>query len=416
MHNGLPVHDSTEEATEDFSTTTNNLEEVIRHEQRPWWFKDGIKDIAFYLRSHKFNEYDRRYQTDAKTAPRANYKSFPKPPLRSLHWEVNKYCDRSFLQCVDYLRKKVRMTSLKREDDSAVVIQEQRWERVKNAEQIGQIEFECKKLRDADDHYARPFEGPLERFQWRTTASYYMCWYTMNEVPDLEHIGERCDNFAYCLDISFGPTNEDPRADDSIPFACALYSFCPDPCCANKHVTSPETCWNSLENNPCYGESPPDQRECTFNRTRNKEFTDIILNRWNVSCKCPKAGYEWSSRYGICVDIDECALEDGNFCTGEGEGCLNLPGSYRCICQWGYVYDDTRNECVVNEAVSVIKLHGTRNVTKAGRKGFRWFMSKVLKLFARSSAGISILDSSQSIYLNLIYFVFVQRCLWRTIV
>lgn len=32
--------------------------------------KDALKDIAYYLRAYKFNEYDRRYETNAETAPR----------------------------------------------------------------------------------------------------------------------------------------------------------------------------------------------------------------------------------------------------------------------------------------------------------------------------------------------------------
>jgi hypothetical protein len=61
----------------------------------------------------------------------------------------------------------------------------------------------------------------------QTSASYYMCWYTMNEVPSLAALGESCDNFANCLDSEFGVSNGDPRADDKTPFQCATYSFCP---------------------------------------------------------------------------------------------------------------------------------------------------------------------------------------------
>lgn len=32
--------------------------------------KDALKGIAYYLRAYKFNEYDRRYETDAEAAPR----------------------------------------------------------------------------------------------------------------------------------------------------------------------------------------------------------------------------------------------------------------------------------------------------------------------------------------------------------
>ena len=65
------------------------------------------------------------------------------------------------------------------------------------------------------------------RISAQTSASYYMCWHTMNEVPSLAALGEPCDNFANCLDPEFGASNRDPRADDETPFQCATYSFCP---------------------------------------------------------------------------------------------------------------------------------------------------------------------------------------------
>lgn len=47
----------------------------------------------------------------------------------------------------------------------------------------------------------------------------------MNEVPDLMHLNEQCDNFAYCLDNAIGLNNGDLRAKDSKPFACAQYRY-----------------------------------------------------------------------------------------------------------------------------------------------------------------------------------------------
>lgn len=94
-----------------------------------------------------------------------------------------------------------------------------------------------------------------ERFQWRTTVSYYMCWYTMLGVSDLATFGEPCDNHANCLD-EYGVHNKDPRADDTKPHACALYSFCPDLCCPVKHIWYMKDCFQS-QRNPCYAENQP---------------------------------------------------------------------------------------------------------------------------------------------------------------
>ena len=94
-----------------------------------------------------------------------------------------------------------------------------------------------------------------ERFQWRTSASYYMCWYTMLETPELSVFGESCENHANCLDV-YGIENKDPRANDAKPFACALYSFCPDHCCPMKHIWYMRDCFQSPEN-PCYESNRP---------------------------------------------------------------------------------------------------------------------------------------------------------------
>lgn len=92
---------------------------------------------------------------------RRYFREFPRPPLRSLHWEVHKYCEPSFSGCVDYLRKRIRYVSLKRVDDTAVVIQEQNWTFSGHNDQIKQIDDECKKLRRLGDNMAEPFEGKV---------------------------------------------------------------------------------------------------------------------------------------------------------------------------------------------------------------------------------------------------------------
>lgn len=75
-----------------------------------------------------------------------------------------------------------------------------------------------------------------------------MCWYTMLERPELYSFNEPCDNFANCYTV-FGK-NRDPRANDTLPFACAIYSFCPDPCCPRKHFWYMTDCYKT-EYNPC---------------------------------------------------------------------------------------------------------------------------------------------------------------------
>ncbi|XP_072392019.1 uncharacterized protein [Diabrotica undecimpunctata] len=290
---------------------------------------EKLQNIAYYLRNYKFNEYDRRYETDPANASRPYYKFFPKPPLRSLHWEVHQFCEPSFRDCVEYLSKKLQYVALRRSDDTTVVMLEQRWSWRKNEQQIVQVDAECLRNKRLDDTIADPFEGPLERYQWRVTASYYMCWYTLLKTPEMRRLYEKCDNFASCLDYDYGPRNDDDRVEDWRP------------------------------------------------------FSDIILNRWNVSCGCPREGYEWNSLYGICIDVDECASKTHN-CHRDSESCLNLPGSFRCICKWGFIKDVQTENCLPSNALSAIKLSKRKQLQKIEELTI-WQRVKNIILFKKSS-------------------------------
>lgn len=84
-------------------------------------------------------------------------------------------------------------------------------------------------------------------------------------------------------------------------------------------------------------------------------MNDIILNRWNVSCNCPQPSYRWSSFYGMCVDIDECE-ENSDPCTSLSEACLNLPGSYKCVCKWGYSWNEASKKCEYSSVSDILLL------------------------------------------------------------
>ncbi|KAK5649194.1 hypothetical protein RI129_000223 [Pyrocoelia pectoralis] len=349
---------STDHFTSENKITTDNRFEGRNGDSDFSWLDDALKDIAYYLRAHKFNEYDRRYEIHPNLAPRNYFKEFPRPPLRTQHWEVHKFCEPSFMSCVEYLNRQIKQTGLKRLDDTSIVIQEQQWNYNEHSTQINAVESDCRKMWEIDDVRADPFQGPIERYQWRTTASYYMCWYTMNGVPDLIRIKEKCDNFANCLDPNFGVHNKDQRANDNLPYLCALYSFCPDPCCPLKHLHNFELCWENPEN-PCFLYNPAGHRQCSVNRSQNTDFRDIVLNRWNVTCQCSHSGYEWNSKYGMCVDIDECLSAIHN-CNTEREACVNLPGTFRCACRWGFIWNVANKICEPSPSLEIIKLHNVK--------------------------------------------------------
>nr|XP_033321095.1 uncharacterized protein LOC117217535 [Megalopta genalis] len=309
-----------------------------------WDANRVIRDVAYYMRVHKFQDFDRRYYKRLEDSPSRLFEEFPHRPLRSLHWEVRRYCEVSFVECLKYLEGNVKLAILRREDDTVTIMKEQNWNLEHNTKQILAAQKDCQAAQKRDRLTAAPFQGPIERFQWRTTVSYYMCWYTMLGVPELSIFGEACDNQANC-EIDGG--NGDPRADDTKPYACALYSFCPDHCCPMRHIGHMSDCYRSSRN-PCHAGNTASSKECTLNRRENQDLFSLLANRINISCQCQDAGYEWSSRYGICVDVNECTRRLHDCSTNDNEMCVNMPGSYQCVCKFGYAYDPGERACIIS--------------------------------------------------------------------
>ncbi|XP_072751931.1 uncharacterized protein [Anoplolepis gracilipes] len=346
-----------------------------------------IRDVAYFIRAHKFHDYDRRYYKSVEEATSRLYEEFPRPGLRSLHWEVRKHCDASFVECLKYLERIIKLTALRREDDTVTIIREQKWNLANNTEQILAAQRDCQIAQRRDNLTMIPFQGPIERFQWRTTVSYYMCWYTMLGIPDLANLGEPCDNHANCLD-EYGVHNKDPRADDTKPYACALYSFCPDHCCPMKHIRYMKDCFQS-QRNPCYAENQPAHRKCRLNRKENRDFHALTANQINVSCECHRPGHEWSSRFGLCVDVNECIRGIHN-CTLNKESCLNLPGHYACVCRLGYVYNPEMEQCIYSPDIDRVLKAATPEPKKKA-KTRSWF-AKIVQIITRSGGNSFVCD------------------------
>ncbi|XP_076664972.1 uncharacterized protein LOC143367231 [Andrena cerasifolii] len=330
-------------------TDVPDVEEATEDWDANWDKNKIIRDVAYYIRAHKFQDYDRRYYRRPEDSPSRLYEDFPKPPLRSLHWEVRRHCEASFVECLRYLERIIKLIALRREDDTVTIMNEQKLDVIKNTDQVLAAQKDCMAAQRRDNLTMVPFQGPIERFQWRSTVSYYMCWYTMLGVPELSIFGESCGNHANCQ-IEYGGDNHDPRADDSKPYACALYSFCPDHCCPMKQIRTMTDCYQSPLN-PCYAGNTAAHRTCTLNEQENRDFLSLMGNRINISCECHEPGYEWSSRFGLCVDVNECSRGEHSCSSDDGETCINMPGGYECICRFGYVYDLEQRACAVNSAV-----------------------------------------------------------------
>lgn len=93
------------------------------------------------------------------------------------------------------------------------------------------------------------------------------------------------------------------------------------------------------------------RRECWLDREKNRDFFSLKTNQINVSCECPETGYEWSSRFGLCVDVNECTRGIHNCTYEDGESCINLPGHFDCICRYGYVYSLNKGHCVLSMTI-----------------------------------------------------------------
>ncbi|XP_012943595.2 fibrillin-1 [Aplysia californica] len=129
------------------------------------------------------------------------------------------------------------------------------------------------------------------------------------------------------------------------PFLCAELLFCPDPCYGRKSEGSVATRKDQLNDpgNPCRKLKEP---TCKWIHDRNLNFDALQRNRFNISCNCQaeKPGFEWNSRFHLCVDRDEC--RDKVVTCTHGKLCQNLAGSYACTCRRGHRFDQRRAKCV----------------------------------------------------------------------
>lgn len=120
-----------------------------------------IRDVAYFIRAHKFHDYDHRYFKSAEEATSKLYEEFPKPGLRSLHWEVRKHCEASFVECLKYLERIIRLTAFRRENDTVTIMREQKWNLVNNTEQIMAVQRDCQTIQRRDSLTVVPFQGPI---------------------------------------------------------------------------------------------------------------------------------------------------------------------------------------------------------------------------------------------------------------
>lgn len=130
-----------------------------------WDMNKAIRDVAYFLRTHKFKDFDHRYYKSISEVPKRLYQEFPKPALRSLHWEVHKYCAVNFKSCLKFLESVVELTLLKRQYDTVTIMREQLWDLDKDKSKIVATQVDCETAKRKDNITADPFQGPIGKYR-----------------------------------------------------------------------------------------------------------------------------------------------------------------------------------------------------------------------------------------------------------
>lgn len=353
----IVCHSDDEEDNENnlvFMADDKDLETLVVNQEiiqtldkgNPQWYVKVVQEIGFYLRSYKFSEWDRRNFTENPNQVKnvTNFSHFPNPPLKKMHPLVQQNCEPGFYHCIEFLHRVIALAPFQIKDDTNFLINDMENDNYTD-DVIDRLDKDCLYQVNAEMVNGLPFTSLLARFIWKTSASYYMCYYTLLEQKELKHFGIPCDNFAMCLDKTFGPYNGDPRANDSNPFFCAMYSFCPDMVCPVKHIKVVKDCKHNHHSEfNCAPKTKAGVEQDVFDRTKNRDLYGIMHNFWNLSCACKTKGFIWSSIDGMCVDVDECA-DGSHTCNLDTQNCLNLPGSFHCICNWGFDWDEKTKSC-----------------------------------------------------------------------
>lgn len=139
-------------------------------------------------------------------------------------------------------------------------------------------------------------------------------------------------------------------------------------------------------------------RKCTLNRDENRDFQALRSNRINVTCECHQRGHEWSSRFGLCVDVNECTRGMHNCILDAGENCFNLLGSYTCICRLGYIYNPEVKQCVYSPDFDRM-LKGDASEPKVAKT--KSLLDTVVRTITRSAGDCSA--KARHIYTSLIF-------------
>lgn len=80
--------------------------------------------------------------------------------------------------------------------------------------------------------------------------------------------------------------------------------------------------------------------------------------------------------------LHDCSLEDG-------ETCFNMPGSYECVCKFGYAYDSALKACVVSSIVQEVL---TIAETESNETRKTSVMEMIIDTITRSTGNRLVID------------------------
>ncbi|KRX77185.1 Nephronectin, partial [Trichinella sp. T6] len=288
---------------------------------------------AFYIRIFKIHGKDTR--REVKPIPLS---SFPDPPLMHVHPVLQDPCTTSFFACVATIAKAFDHSQFANPE----MFTEAHSSKSNYWQEVHQLD---------DSSYFPPMADMDDYFVFGTSAMYFMCWMTMLQLPLLRHlpycsytdkwfIGFNKHFYSYIKpSVKVNSTYLIDFLDEE-PFRCALFSFCPDPCCERRSVYQPSCDHDQLNYCTKQGLSG-----CHLDLNENTNFFDLIQNRLNSSCSCPEHGMRYDPNALMCVDVDECG-EGTAVCSKFNTDCVNTVGGYICVCRAGF--KESNFGCVVN--------------------------------------------------------------------
>ena len=150
-------------------------------------------------------------------------------------------------------------------------------------------------------------------------------------------------------------------------------------------------------------------RNCVLDRNQNQDFESLIKNEINVTCQCRESGFKWSSRFGLCVDVNECISERHNCSLNSGQTCLNLPGNFDCVCQLGFTYDSLKRQCVPNTKIEALLQRTAPKIQNETRT--KSIFSLFFQTFNKSS-GCAFRISSSHLLFQVILIYHLSLKIW----